>query len=85
MIEKVVETWHRFLAGELPEALDGLLADESPIVGGGNRKRRLCGWRGDHVAGANVSARPAIPVRTLPGGGCHGEREVRYCGRETMA
>jgi hypothetical protein len=21
MIEKVVETWHRFLAGELPEAL----------------------------------------------------------------
>lgn len=36
MIEKVVETWHRFLAGELPEVLDGLLADDvvfySPIV-----------------------------------------------------
>lgn len=36
MIAKVVETWHRFVAGELPEALDGLLADEvvfySPIV-----------------------------------------------------
>ena len=36
MIEKVVETWHRFLAGELPEALGGLLADDvvfySPIV-----------------------------------------------------
>jgi hypothetical protein len=28
MIEKVVETWHRFLAGERPEALDGLLADD---------------------------------------------------------
>ena len=36
MIEKVVETWHRYLAGELPEALGGLLADDvvfySPIV-----------------------------------------------------
>jgi hypothetical protein len=36
MIEKVVETWHRFLAGELPEVLDGLLADDvvfySPLV-----------------------------------------------------
>ena len=36
MIEKVVETWPRFLAGELPEALDCLLADDvvfySPIV-----------------------------------------------------
>lgn len=36
MIEKVVETWHRFLAGELPEVLDSLLADDvvfySPIV-----------------------------------------------------
>jgi len=36
MIEKVVETWHRFLAGELPEVLDGLLADDvvfySPVV-----------------------------------------------------
>jgi hypothetical protein len=36
MIEKVVETWQRFVAGELPEVLDGLLADDvvfySPIV-----------------------------------------------------
>jgi len=36
MIENVVETWHRFLAGELPEALGGLLADDvvfySPVV-----------------------------------------------------
>jgi hypothetical protein len=36
MIEKVVATWHRIVAGELPEALDGLLADDvvlySPIV-----------------------------------------------------
>jgi hypothetical protein len=36
VIEKVVETWHRFLAGELPEALGGLLADDvvfySPVV-----------------------------------------------------
>ena len=36
MIKKVVETWHRIIAGELPEALDGLLADDvvfySPIV-----------------------------------------------------
>ena len=36
MIEKGVETWHRFVAGEVPGALDGLLADDvvfySPIV-----------------------------------------------------
>jgi hypothetical protein len=36
MIEKVVETWHRIVTGERPEALDGLLADDvvfySPIV-----------------------------------------------------
>src|SRR4051794_25505618 len=35
-IEDVVERWHRQLAGELPEGLDGLLADDvvfySPIV-----------------------------------------------------
>jgi hypothetical protein len=28
MIEKVVETWYRVAAGELPEALDGMLADD---------------------------------------------------------
>jgi hypothetical protein len=36
MIEPVVETWHRFAAGERPEALEDLLADDvvfySPIV-----------------------------------------------------
>jgi hypothetical protein len=36
MIEQVVERWQRFLTGELPEGLDGLLADDvvfySPIV-----------------------------------------------------
>lgn len=36
MIEQVVQKWERFLAGELPEGLDGLLADDvvfySPIV-----------------------------------------------------
>jgi hypothetical protein len=36
MITKVVETWHRAVAGELSETLDGLLADDvvfySPIV-----------------------------------------------------
>jgi ketosteroid isomerase-like protein len=36
MIEKVVENWHRFRAGELPDALVRLLADDvvfySPIV-----------------------------------------------------
>ena len=36
MIEKVVETWRRFVAGEGPEALDGLLANDvvvySPVV-----------------------------------------------------
>jgi hypothetical protein len=36
MIEQVVERWQRFLAGDLPEGLDGLLADDvvfySPIV-----------------------------------------------------
>ena len=36
MIKQVVETWDRVVAGERPEALDGLLADNvvfySPIV-----------------------------------------------------
>jgi len=36
MIKKVIETWHRVAAGERPEALDDLLADDvvfySPIV-----------------------------------------------------
>jgi hypothetical protein len=36
MIKKVVETWHRVVAGERPEALDDLLADDvvfySPIL-----------------------------------------------------
>jgi hypothetical protein len=36
MVGKVVETWQRFVVGELPEALDDLLADDvvfySPIV-----------------------------------------------------
>ena len=35
-IENVIERWHRHLAGELPEGLDGLLADDvvfySPVV-----------------------------------------------------
>ena len=36
MIEQVVERWHRFITGNLPEGLDTLLADDvvfySPIV-----------------------------------------------------
>jgi hypothetical protein len=36
VIEQVVERWHRFVTGESPEELDGLLADDvvfySPIV-----------------------------------------------------
>ncbi len=36
MIEHVIESWERFLTGELPDGLDALLADEvvfySPIV-----------------------------------------------------
>jgi hypothetical protein len=36
MIEEVVADWHRFLKGELPGGLDGLLHDDvvfySPIV-----------------------------------------------------
>src|SRR3954451_960783 len=35
-IEQVVDKWHRHMAGELPDGLDGLLADDvvfySPIV-----------------------------------------------------
>ena len=35
-IQSVIERWHRHLAGELPEGLDGLLADDvvfySPVV-----------------------------------------------------
>lgn len=36
MIEQVVETWHRIVAGKAPDALDDLLADDvvfySPVV-----------------------------------------------------
>ena len=36
MIEQLVEQWHRFLADDLPDGLDGLLAEDvvfySPIV-----------------------------------------------------
>jgi hypothetical protein len=36
MIEQVIGRWQRFLAGDLPEGLDGLLADDvvfySPVV-----------------------------------------------------
>ena len=36
MIEQVVQKWERFLAGDLPEGLDGLLSEDvvfySPIV-----------------------------------------------------
>jgi hypothetical protein len=34
MIKKVVETWHRVVAGKRPDVLDGLLAADvvSPIV-----------------------------------------------------
>ena len=59
MIEKVVETWHRFLAGELPEVLDGLLADDvvfySPIV--------YTPQRGKDVATMYLQA----AAQTLPG------------------
>ena len=63
MIEKVVETWHRFLAGE-PEALDGLLADDvvfySPIV--------YTPQRGKDVTTTYLHA----AAQTLPGDPGHG-------------
>jgi hypothetical protein len=64
MIEKVVETWHRFLAGERPEALDGLLADDvvfySPIV--------YTPQRGKAVTTMYLHA----AAQTLPGDPVHG-------------
>jgi hypothetical protein len=60
MIEKVVETWHRFLAGQLPDALEGLLADDvvfySPIV--------YTPQRGKDVTTMYLRA----AAQTLPGG-----------------
>lgn len=64
MIENVVETWHRFLAGKLPETLDGLLADDvvfySPIV--------YTPQRGKDVTALYLHA----AAQTLPGDPVHG-------------
>ena len=64
MIKKVVETCHRVVAGELSEALDGLLADDvvfySPIVYPPQRGKAV----------TTVSLRAA--ARTLPGDPAHG-------------
>jgi hypothetical protein len=64
MIKEVVETWQRVVAGERPEVLDGLLADDvvfySPIV--------YTPQRGKPVTTMYLSA----AVRTLPGDPVHG-------------
>jgi ketosteroid isomerase-like protein len=64
MIKKVVEAWHRVVASERSEALDGLLADDvvfcSPIV--------YTSQRGKAVT--TMYLRAAAP--TLPGDPAHG-------------
>jgi hypothetical protein len=64
MIKKVVETWHRVVAGELSEVLDGLLADDvvfySPIVYTPQRGK----------AATTMYLRAA--AQTLPGDPAHG-------------
>jgi hypothetical protein len=64
MIKKVVETWHRIVAGELREALDGLLAGDvvfySPIV--------YTPQRGKAVTTMYLRA----AAQTLPGDPVHG-------------
>jgi hypothetical protein len=64
MIEQVVERWQRFLAGELPEGLDGLLADDvvfySPIV--------YTPQRGKDITALYLQA----AVQALPGDAVHG-------------
>src|SRR4030095_9455114 len=64
MIKKVVETWHQIVAGEQPEALDGLLADDvvfySPIV--------YTPQRGKAVTTMYLRA----AAQTLPGDPVHG-------------
>jgi hypothetical protein len=67
MIEQVVEKWERFLAGDLPEGLEGLLADDvvfySPVV--------FTPQRGKDVTTLYLQA----AARTLPGAG---DQAFRY-------
>ena len=67
MIEQVVEKWEQFLAGELPEGLAGLLADDvvfySPIV--------YTPQRGKDVTTMYLQA----AAQTLPG---DGDQPFRY-------
>jgi hypothetical protein len=69
MIEKMVETWHRVVAGERPEALDGVLADDvvfySPIV--------YTPQRGKAVTTMYLHA----AAQTLPGDPVHGAFHYR--------
>ena len=63
MIEQVIETWHRVVAGERPEAPDDLLADvifDSPIV--------YTPQRGKAVTTMYLHA----AAQTLPGDPAHG-------------
>ena len=68
MIEQVVERWHRFIAGNLSDALDTLLADDvvfySPIV--------YTPQRGKAVTALYLNA----AAQTLLGGG--GDGAFRY-------
>jgi ketosteroid isomerase-like protein len=64
MIKKVVELWHRVVAGKRPEALDGVLADDvvfySPIV--------YTPQRGKDVTTTYLRA----AAQTVPGDSVHG-------------
>jgi hypothetical protein len=64
MIEQVIGRWQRFLAGDLPEGLDGLLADDvvfySPIV--------YTPQRGKAIASLYLQA----AARALPGNAVDG-------------
>jgi ketosteroid isomerase-like protein len=64
MIKKVVELWHRVVAGERPEALAGVLADDvvfySPIV--------YTPQRGKDVTTTYLRA----AAQTVPGDSVHG-------------
>jgi hypothetical protein len=64
MIEQVIGRWQRFLAGDLPEGLDGLLADDvvfySPVV--------YTPQRGKGIASLYLQA----AARALPGNAVDG-------------
>ena len=90
MIEDVVDRWHRFLTGELPGGLDGLLDEDvvfySPIVYTPQRGKAVTtmylqaaaqALPGDAPAGAGAGADAGAPAGDAPMGPSTGFRYTK--------